>query len=191
MAPQVKSTPVPPNLQLNELHLQRLATIQQFSLQGRIAVQTNDKGFSGRLSWQHQNNHDNITLFSPLGGQVASITKTPEQITLEDHRGNSISARDTESLTQPTLGWQLPLTGLADWTLGRPTNSAIIDSTWSESGQLLTLNQDGWKIEYQDYEISNHYMLPKKIILKSDRVNLKLLVEKWDVPGTQSTLLNH
>lgn len=170
---------VDPTRALNQAHLQHIAKIQNFSLQGRIGVQTNGKGFSGGLHWQHNTSHDDIALYSPLGGQVANIKKTSEQITLQDANGNSISANDAETLTQTALGWQLPLTGLADWSLGRPSNSSIQDSSWDAQGFLTTLDQDGWKIEYQNYSEQNGYFLPSKILLKSDKVNLKLLVETW------------
>lgn len=179
-APGVKPEPSPASQKLNQQHLQSLASIQQFSLQGRIGVQTYGKGFSGSLHWQHSSTDDDIDLYSPLGSQVASIKKTAGQVTLEDTNGKSYSAVDAETLTQTILGWQLPLKGLADWSIGRPTESAIQDSTWNEQGLLTNLNQDGWIIEYQNYEEQGGYVLPNKIFLKSEKLNLKLLVEKWN-----------
>jgi len=164
---------------LYQQHLQRIAAIGEFTLQGRIGVQTDGKGFSGSLHWQHDVTHDDIALYSPLGGQVAGIKKTTGQVTIEDANGNSRSATDAEALTQSALGWRLPLAGLADWSLGRPTNSPIQASTWDEQGFLRTLKQDGWDIEYQNYSEQNGHFLPGKILLKSEKVNLKLLVEKW------------
>lgn len=162
-------------------HQASLKSIEQFKLTGRIGVQTDGKGFSGGLIWQHSQTEDAIALHSPLGGQVASIYKTAAKVTLEDAKGNSISAADTATLTEQTLGWQLPLAGLADWSLGRPTSNPIQASTWNELGYLTTLKQDGWEIEYQNYKAQDAYILPGKIILKSEKVNLKLLVENWEV----------
>jgi outer membrane lipoprotein LolB len=167
------------SLSLNQQHLNNLLTINQFTLQGRIGVQYDGKGFSGGLHWQHLLAGDNVSLFSPLGGQVASIKKTADKVTLEDANGNSISATDIESLTQSTLGWQLPLVGLADWSLGRPTNSKIEAITWDTLGHLSTLKQDGWTIEYLNYAEQDGHFLPSKITLRSNNVYLKLLVEKW------------
>lgn len=165
---------------LNQQHLLKLQAISQFTLQGRIGVQFDGKGFSGGLHWQHSIAQDNVSLFSPLGGQVAGIKKLADIVTLEDANGNSVSAADIESLTLNTLGWQLPLDGLVDWSLGRPSNSKIDSITWDALGHLSTLNQDGWHIEYQKYAEQNGYFLPGKILLRSDKVYLKLLVEKWD-----------
>ncbi len=167
------------SLSLNQQHLNNLLTINQFTLQGRMGVQYDGKGFSGGLHWQHLLADDNVSLFSPLGGQVASIKKTAGKVTLEDANGNSISATDIESLTQSTLGWQLPLVGLADWSLGRPSSSKIDAITWDALGHLSTLKQDGWTIEYQNYAEQDGHFLPSKITLRSNNVYLKLLVEKW------------
>lgn len=164
---------------LYKQHLQGIATIEKFTIQGRIGVQTDGKGFSGSLHWLHDVAHDDIALYSPLGGQVASIKKTAGQVTLTDANGKSLSATDAEALTQNALGWRLPLAGLADWSLGRPSSSPIQASTWDEQGFLSTLKQDGWNIEYQNYSEQNGHFLPSKILLKSEKVNLKLLVEKW------------
>lgn len=187
VAPAIKPTADAASQQLNRAHLQHVAEIQSFSLKGRIGVQTASKGFSGGLQWQHQPPNDDIALYSPLGGQVASVKKTSELITLMDANGNSISANDAETLTQTALGWQLPLTGLADWSLGRPANRPVESSTWDAQGLLTTLSQDGWNIEYKNYSEQNGYQLPAKIILKSEKVNLKLLVEAWlHIESTQS-----
>ncbi|MDP3207026.1 MAG: lipoprotein insertase outer membrane protein LolB [Methylotenera sp.] len=192
--PSIKPVPSNASQLLNQAHLKHIANIRNFSLKGRIGVQTQGKGFSGALHWQHDAHADDIALYSPLGGQVASIKKSAEQITLNDANGKSFSSNDAETLTQSTLGWQLPLSGLADWVLGRPAgyvvqgstlqnstlqNSTLHNSTWDERGLLTTLNQDGWQIEFQNYSEQSDYLLPAKIVLKSEKVNLKLLVEKW------------
>lgn len=180
IAPSTKPPASAASEALKQQHLQSLAAIQQFSLQGRIGIQTYGKGFSGSMHWQHDSTGDDIALYSPLGGQVAGIKNDAEQITLEDNNGKIYTAADAETLTQTVLGWQLPLKGLVDWSLGRPASSAIQGSTWNEQGLLTTLDQDGWKIEYDNYAEQDGYTLPGKIFLKSEKLNLKLLVEKWN-----------
>jgi outer membrane lipoprotein LolB len=164
---------------VNQKHLASLANIQSFSLKGRIGVTTNPRGFSGGIAWQHAMTNDNIDIFSPLGGKTASIVKTPSEVILTAQDGHSIKAQDAESLTEATLGWRLPLSGLSDWALGKPTKNKIDASTWNENGWLTTLKQDGWDISYENYTEMNGIFLPKKVLLKSDKVNLKLIVDEW------------
>ncbi len=167
---------------INAQHLKSLADISSFSIQGRIGIQTNPKGFSGSLIWQHSDNTDDIALYSPLGSQVASINSTATQITLLDASGKSYSAANAETLTEDVLGWRLPLKGLTDWALGRPRLAPIKHSEWNAQGQLTLVQQDGWHIEYSNYQQQGAYTLPSKIYLKSEQLNIKLLVEKWDAP---------
>jgi outer membrane lipoprotein LolB len=160
-------------------HLATLANIKAFSLKGRLGVVTNPRGFSGSIDWQHQTETDNVDVYSPLGGKVANITKTPIEVTLTTQDGRVLSAADAETLTERTMGFRLPLTGLSDWAVGRPTASKIDAVSSDAQGRLLTLKQDGWDISYENYAANNGVDLPGKIVLKSEKVNLKLLVENW------------
>ena len=173
------TTSAPTNASINQQHLATLAAIKSFSLKGRLGVVTQKQGFSGSIEGQHQQTSDNIDVYSPVGGKVANIAKSTDGVILTDQKSHSIKAQDAESLTDMTLGFRLPLTGLSDWALGKPTASKIDAATWDEKGQLLTLKQDGWDISYENYTEINGLNLPNKIGLKSDKVNLKLLVEKW------------
>jgi len=164
---------------IHEKHLSTLVNIQSFSLKGRIGVATNPRGFSGGIEWQHAKATDNIDIFSPLGGKVANIVKNSNEVILTTQDGNTVKASDAESLTQTILGWRLPLDGLSDWALGKPANSKIEASTWDENGWLSTLKQDGWDISYENYAETNGVYLPKKVLLKSEKVNLKLIVDEW------------
>jgi outer membrane lipoprotein LolB len=164
---------------LNQKHLASLAHINAFSLKGRIGVVTNPRGFSGGIEWQHAISNDNIDIFSPIGGKVANIVKNASGVTLTAQDGNNIKAQDAESLTHTTLGWRLPLNGLSDWVLGKPTNGKIEASAWDESGRLTNLKQDGWDISYENYAEYHGVFLPNKVLLKSDKVNLKLVADQW------------
>lgn len=172
----------PATSSINQKHLDTLVNIKAFALKGRLGAVTQKQGFSGRIDWQHQTITDNIDVFSPVGGKVANITKNPSGVTLTSQNGHSVSAQDAESLTETTLGFRLPLTGLSNWAIGRPSASKIEAASWDETGRLTTLKQDGWDINYENYADINGISLPKKILLKSEKVNLKLLVERWDLP---------
>jgi outer membrane lipoprotein LolB len=166
---------------LYQRHLQDNADIDTFSLQARIGVQTEGKGFSGSLHWQHYADHDDIALFSPLGGQVASIQKNGNAVTLTDANGHIQTAVDAETLTQNLLGWRLPLQGLANWSLGRPHSKPIQALSLDERGLISRLQQDGWLIRYDHYSEYNGHLLPSKISLHNEKLSLKILIEEWRI----------
>ncbi len=178
LPPQAPSA-TPASLSLHQQHLASLSRIQRFELKGRLGVQADGKGYSASLIWQHNAEQDDIRIYSPLGGQLARIQKTADGISLEDAQGQVTVGKDAESLTQTLLGWRLPLSGLADWALGRPANSAMASLTWDEAGHTLSLNEADWAIDYQHYQASSTAFLPHKLNLKNARVQLKLIVEKW------------
>jgi outer membrane lipoprotein LolB len=177
--PTQAPTTTPASLSLHQQHLASLSRIQRFELKGRLGVQADGKGYSASILWQHDAEQDDIRIYSPLGGQLARIQKTANGIRLEDAQGQVSVGKDAESLTQALLGWRLPLTGLADWALGRPANSAMASLTWDEAGHTLSLNEADWDIAYQHYQASPEAFLPHKLTLIKTRVQLKLIVEKW------------
>ena len=172
--------------EINQQQLASLASIHEFSMQGRIGVQTEGKGFSGSSHWQHDGQNDNIALFSPLGGQVATIIASNDGVQLVTSDGKIFRAADVETLTQQNLGWSLPMRGLPDWILGRPTASPVQLQQWDEAGRLTRLQQDGWDIEYAQYADTGGYQLPGKVTLLSLKLNLKLIIEHWQINPTKN-----
>lgn len=165
---------------LHAKHMAAIEKIQSFSIKGRIAVTTNQKNSSARLAWEHSPNSDNVDIYSPLGGKVANIIKTAQEVTFTDNK-QTLTAADTETLTQDSLGFSLPLSGLSYWALGKPSNESIANAmTWDNDGKTKTLFQDGWNIEYNDYLTHEGYSLPKKVFLQNNRITIKLIVDNWD-----------
>ncbi|MFT7227674.1 MAG: outer membrane lipoprotein LolB [Methylophilaceae bacterium] len=165
---------------LHDRHMVLVNNIKQFSIKGRLGVMTNPKGFSGRVSWQHTTENDHIDIFSPLGGKVAYITKTPQDVALTNNKGEQVSAEDAETLTEKTLGFRLPLSGLSHWALGKPSNTGLVNYvTWDQNGRINRIQQNGWDITYKDYSMQEGYFLPKKVTLRTDTLIIKLIAEKW------------
>lgn len=179
VAPTQKPTAnVKSNLALHEAHLLNIATIKTFNLKGKIGVQANRNSFSGNFHWQHALETDHIALFSPLGSQAADIKKTPIFVTLTDNQGQAITEKNAEALTEKVLGWELPLAGLSDWVLGRPSHTGLSDREWDDGGKLTKLTQNGWQIEYTEYTNLGAYPLPVKMHLQHGNVKIKLVIQQ-------------
>ncbi|MGZ8252592.1 MAG: lipoprotein insertase outer membrane protein LolB [Methylophilaceae bacterium] len=175
------ATPTPAATQnAHQLHLASIANLQNFGIEGRIGVQTEGRGVSGSIHWQHFNKQDNIDLYSPMGGKMAAVKTTAESVTLTASDGKTYTASDAETLTQQTLGWRLPVTNLADWVVGRPTKDAITLSSSDDAGKLLKLSQDGWEVEYLEYREVDGHPLPSKLTMRNPKLYLKLVIEHWD-----------
>lgn len=160
-------------------HAQSVANISTFALNGRIAILTEKKGFSGSMRWHHHAEGDEIGFYSPMGTQLGQISAGADGVTLTTNDKKTYSAVDAETLTQETLGWSLPMTGLSDWVLGRPTPGEAQMLAWDTSGHILRMRQNGWEIEYPQYMEAEGRQLPGKIVMKSEKLDLKLVVEQW------------
>ena len=156
-------------------HLQRIEKISSFALSGRIAVLTETKGFSGSMRWHHHQEGDDIAFYSPLGTQLGQLDVGPDGVTLTTSDQKTYQAQDAEALTQQTLGWSLPMSGLHDWVLGRPAAGDFKIMAWDDLGRIVSLQQHGWNIEYPAYSGE----LPAKVVLKSQKLDLKLVIEDW------------
>lgn len=164
---------------IHKQHLNSLGQIQAFNLKGRIAVNANGKGYSGSVTWAHQQDKDTMDVFTPLGGKAAHIVKSASEVSLTNTKGETVSAQSVEALTEKTLGWRLPLSGLSDWAVGRPTAAPITHQAWDELGRLTQLEQQGWQIEYTQYTAYLNTVLPQKITLKNQSLQLRLVIEQW------------
>lgn len=176
----VPPAPTALNPELYRQHMQSTAGISAFSIAGRMALQTEQRGFSGTMRWQHAASGNHLAFFSPLGSQVADIASNAEGYTLTTSDQKVYAAQDAETLLQQTMGWSLPLQGLSHWVLGRPTSGDFEAIDWDAAGRFTRLRQHGWDIEYPAYMTVNNVTLPSKVLLKSPKLNLKLLIERWE-----------
>jgi outer membrane lipoprotein LolB len=149
-----------------------------FELTGRVAVRHGGESANGRVQWRHSDADDDLLITNPLGQGVARIERTGSEVTLTTSDGRRASAADAASLTEEVLGWRLPLEGLPDWVRGRPREGAPAQVQRNDAGQLSSLSQDGWQIEYEDYEQGR----PSRLRLSYPGVELRLAVESLQEP---------
>lgn len=163
----------------NPAYLEKIAHISRFAITGRIAILTQQKGFSGSLRWHHHPQGDFLDFYSPLGTQIGSISRDEEGVTLTTSDRHIIQAQDIETLTQTTLGWSLPMQGLPDWILGRPASSEVQILKMDAEGRILHMRESGWDIQYPAYMETEVVALPGKVTLRSEKLDLKLVIENW------------
>lgn len=163
----------------NTEYLEKIAHIDRFAINGRIAVLTQTKGFSGGLRWHHHPEGDFLEFYSPLGTQIGSISKDEDGVTLTTSDHHTVQAQDIETLTQTTMGWSLPMQGLPDWVLGRPASSEAQILKQDAAGRIQHMREAGWDIQYPAYMETEEVALPGKITMKSEKLDLKLVIENW------------
>lgn len=159
-----------------------------FELQGRIALRYGADGGNARIAWRHAASSDDLMVTNPIGQGIARITRQRDEVMLVTADGKEYRALDAESLTQSVLGWRLPLAGLPDWVRARPVPGRPAQLRKTEAGQIESVEQDGWLIEYQTWDGA----LPARIRLSrgasgganaaqgaGTAVEIRLVIDKW------------
>jgi outer membrane lipoprotein LolB len=157
------------------------ASISAFSLNGRIAVNLDDRGYTASLRWRHLPTSDFLRLLSPVGSVVGEIEADSEGATLTTGDRKVYRSSDVQALTRDVLGWDLPLAGLRYWVTGRVDPGAPVQEQSRDGNARLTnLTQNDWRIAYIDY--FGDSAMPARMSLVRDRLKLRLIVEHWELP---------
>jgi outer membrane lipoprotein LolB len=146
-----------------------------FELNARLAARYGAESFSGNLAWRHAERNDEMLITTPIGQGVARIVREGDTVILSTAEPKEYRASDAESLTEQVLGFRLPLTGLADWVRARPSGDAPFKDERSADGRLQSLEQNGWKIEYLEYESGR----PSRMRLLYPGIEMRLAISQW------------
>jgi outer membrane lipoprotein LolB len=80
------------------------------------------------------------------------------------------------------MGWTMPVEGMRYWAIGLPApDSKPERQQLDDQGRLLELSQSGWTIEYRRYQPVGEVELPDKIFMQNHKLNVKLVVERWQL----------
>jgi len=163
-------------------HAERVASLEDWFLKGRIAVRTADDSWSATLHWRQQGGEFNLRVLAPLGqGSVELQGRQGGEVILTTSDNQRYVAADAESLMQSQLGWSVPVAGLEYWVRGLPAPGGGIDAASPDDrGRIRTLSQRGWRIEYRDYTEALERELPRKMNMVNDHLQLKLVVQSWE-----------
>lgn len=159
---------------------QPLSSLTQWQAQGVIGVRIDNQGQSANYEWR-QNNHDyTLQVYGPLGIGNTTFVGTANEVTMTDSKGEKFSAPSAEALMQQALGWFVPIEGLYYWARGLPMPNQPYDYTLNEYGTLATLEQSGWLIRYQNYQLyDGKYPLASRIRMQQNNLNITAVIRSW------------
>lgn len=148
---------------------------QRYAIEGRVAVQAGDDGFTAALRWAQAEERSTLELQGPLGAGAVRLDFSPLQAPLA-------TAAAREAL-EAQLGFTLPIESLRYWLLGVPDPSLAFQEFGLEAaGRLGSLQQGGWRIDYPRYAMvaGSRVELPETIEIRRDPVRLRLRIARWE-----------
>lgn len=161
-----------------------LAAVHDWSLSGRLAIQSGHEGWHVRIDWRQQAHDYSILLIAPLGQGSLKLDGNDAFVTLLTDEGESVSASDPGELLYQQFGWRVPVASLRYWVLGVPAPGKRTE-TVDEFGRLTELQQDDWSIRFLDYEKRNGLELPGRVFVSNHQAKVKLVIGEWQLEPTQ------
>lgn len=154
---------------------QLLQSLDGFAIAGRLAVAVGQEGFSANLAWTQKAARTELDLRAPLGFGSAHVVREGAQLRLESSRGEKLSGSAAADALAARLGFEPPLDSLRYWALGvvDPARPAV--ETAGEGGLPAVIEQDGWRIDYAEFQA----LLPRRLTLMRGPVRLRLVVDRW------------
>ncbi len=150
-------------------------------LSGRLSVNYEKDGkpetLSGKFNWTQTPAAVEVALSSPLGQTIARITVTPDSATLVQADRAPRVARDIDTLTQQTLGWSLPVSGLRDWLQGYATAADGARFAASPASNSVT-TPDGWQLVFVSWQDDGAaHPAPKRIDATRAGLAIRIVVD--------------
>jgi outer membrane lipoprotein LolB len=150
-----------------------------WTLEGRMGVQTRDRGWQARLRWVQRGEDFHVRLSGPLGSGTADIRMSDGSLRLRDSRGGERSGAQIDAWARETFGEPLPVEALSFWLLGlpRPGRPARIDE--GADGLPDGLFQAGWDVRFEEWARLGGRTLPRRLSLERGGVRVRLVVHRW------------
>jgi outer membrane lipoprotein LolB len=173
-----------PDSRLLELQQQRerlLLPMTPWSLSGRLAISGPNGSGSGTLVWQQNGRDFQFAVSAPVTGKTWTLSGDDQHASLVGLHARPVEARDATSLLQRELGWKVPVLELSSWVLGlRAPGRAEI--SFREDDLPREIVQNGWTVEYRDYDLTRVPPLPQRIFASQGEFKVRLAIQRWETP---------
>lgn len=163
-------------------HQLAASAVQSWKIKGRLAVKNAKESGTLTLLWNQVLSRYELRLIAPLGQGTYLLTGSVNSVKMQGPKDMLLTAATPEKLLEEGLGWKVHLDGLKYWIRGIPepgiTYSELI---LDEEGRLSNMQQSDFNIQVSRYTEQNGISLPEKIFIKSDNIQLKLVIQTWEI----------
>lgn len=155
-----------------------LAAQPSWELSGRLGVSDGKDGASGSLTWHQDGATYRFSVHAPVTGKTWVLRGDAHRAVLEGLGDRPIEGDDAAALLERELGWHVPVAELTDWVrAARASGAAAIE--FRGDGLPASIREDGWTIEYPDYDTTRVPPLPRKIFARRGDYRVRLSVGEW------------
>jgi outer membrane lipoprotein LolB len=161
-----------------------LAQLDHWQARGRLGVSGPENGGSGSFDWQQTGDRTQLQIRGPVGVgsvllQLRGDPASPE-LKLETADGRKLESAAAWDELEARLGAPVPAGNLRYWILGL---AAPGEHQWHEpnSDGVVTLEQGGWRIDYQRYSTDPGARVPVKLSASNGEARVRIVVDRWQL----------
>lgn len=155
-----------------------LDAVGGWDMEGRLRVDTPERNVLVRFDWKQRGEQLELEVSGRLGAGATRITGDATRLRVES-RGEVEELSDPERQLSQKLGWWLPVTSAEHWLLGRPDPDYPARTGRGGAGTLASITQREWQIRYEEYQLVDGLLLPRRVTLTDEPLELELLVTDW------------
>ncbi|HVF16940.1 MAG TPA: lipoprotein insertase outer membrane protein LolB [Steroidobacteraceae bacterium] len=161
-----------------------LEQLDRWQARGRIGVSGPDGGGSGSFEWQQRADAASVQIRGPVGIgsvrlEVSGDAEHPD-LRLQAGDGAMLESDAAWSELETRLGASLPAGNLRFWLLGLAAPGAHEWQPPADDGSV-TLEQQGWRIDYQRYSEDAGAKLPTRLRATSGDARVRIVVDRWQL----------
>lgn len=175
--------------------MQAMRSIDQWELRGRLAVKTKKRGDTISMLWQRDREDHHINLYGPMGAGRVVMDLAAAGAVLRDNKGRIHTDDSAERLLYRVAGWRVPFQSLQYWVLGAAAPGGAYDFKVDTWGRLSELEQNGWRIDFEEYHYYDGQDLPRKLVMNAlpgtehivddaggegQTIQVKAIIRSWD-----------
>jgi len=159
----------------------RQAKLQQnknWAIYGSLSVTHNKKRDTARFEWENNQGNYIINVMGPMNLNRIKIIGRTNKIEFCQSGNKCTQAKSPEQLFFDKFGWQLPISNIQYWIRTLPAPTKIKKTNFDQYGHLVELEQNGWRVNYSEFQSIKNIDLPTIIELKNSAFLIKLKITK-------------
>lgn len=167
----------PATLDAWDRHSTQVSAVGDFTLQGRFAA-GGVFGTKGQMHWTQTGADYRVRLWGPFGAGAVLISGNADSAEVRTaHEVFQTTRIETE--LRERFGWTLPVGHLRWWVLGLPSPASRAGMKFDARGRIVEMRQDGWTLEYPEYQAVETLSLPRRLELSNKELGAKLVIDQW------------
>jgi len=164
-----------------------IEAVSGWNLVGRISLDDGEEGGSGRLQWVVKPDNSVMDFHGAMGRGAWHLEINPGGAVLKLADGNQYAADGVDALVEQQIGWPIPVEALQWWVRGLAAPGDINAQHLDDAGLLISLEQFGWRIDFNRYTSDSGVALPIRLDARQGDYRVKLAISRWHLPTNETT----